>query len=136
MDIPWSRLFRTGKLRTLAMGRAVVHACKPSTQEAEARRFWVQAKKKGPRGKRNQLTVLHYVVHRDFKTKHTLFLFGIVKRTLVDFMICIFIFIAYFLLTLGRRKKNLCFSTHTKKMAGMPYCTLKVLKYWFIKKIK
>lgn len=39
MDIPGSRLFRTGKLRTLAMGSAVVHACKPSTQEAEARGF-------------------------------------------------------------------------------------------------
>lgn len=99
---PKQRLFRTCRMRNLAV--ISVYSCKPSTQEAEAREFWVQAKKEGTEG-REKSTVLHYIVCRDFKTKHT-FLFGIVKRTLVDFMICIFTFIAFFFffLTLGRRR--------------------------------
>lgn len=90
---PKQRLFRTCRMRNLAVGS--VYSCKPSTQETEAREFWVQAKKEGTEG-REKSTVLHYIVCRDFKTKHTFLLFGIVKRTLGDFTICIFTFIAFF----------------------------------------
>lgn len=108
---PKQRLFRTCRMRNLAVGS--VYSCKPSTQETEAREFWVQAKKEGTEG-REKSTVLHYIVCRDFKTKHTFLLFGIVKRTLGDFTIFIFTFIAFFFFFFDTwKEKDIypCFST-------------------------
>lgn len=70
------------------------------TQEAEARGSWLQAypglrSKTAPEEIRGEKSaVLHYIVYRNFRTMHTFLLCGIVKRTLDDFMSCIFTFIA------------------------------------------
>lgn len=84
---------------------AVVHTCKlrrPRQEDLDFKPTLGYVARLLPKGTEKS-AVLYYIVYREFRTMHTFLLRGIVKRTLDDFMTCIFTFIAKFLFTLGKR---------------------------------